>query len=82
MFLFLLLSISEEAENERMHLLTALQLKEPSLVFRLAVIGAQGIKREREGESKRARGGRQMGIDTQLELRGRKREREGQVSRL
>ena len=49
MFLFLLLSISEEAENERMHLLTALQLKEPSLVFRLAVIGAQGIEKRKRG---------------------------------
>lgn len=36
-------TLLEEAENERMHLLTALQLKEPSVLFRLAVIGAQGV---------------------------------------
>lgn len=34
--------ISEEAENERMHLLTALQLRKPSRVFRFSVIAAQG----------------------------------------
>ena len=33
----------EEAENERMHLLTALVLRKPGFLFRLAVIGAQGI---------------------------------------
>ncbi|CAG5136775.1 unnamed protein product, partial [Candidula unifasciata] len=36
-------TLLEEAENERMHLLTALQLKKPSLLFRLSVIGSQGI---------------------------------------
>ncbi|RUS68953.1 hypothetical protein EGW08_023285 [Elysia chlorotica] len=36
-------TLLEEAENERMHLLTALQLKEPSTLFRLCVIGAQGV---------------------------------------
>ncbi|GFN94802.1 Alternative oxidase, mitochondrial [Plakobranchus ocellatus] len=36
-------TLLEEAENERMHLLTALQLREPSLFFRLCVIGAQGV---------------------------------------
>ncbi|KAK3766470.1 hypothetical protein RRG08_059288 [Elysia crispata] len=36
-------TLLEEAENERMHLLTALQLKEPSTFFRLCVIGAQGV---------------------------------------
>ncbi|KAH9505780.1 Alternative oxidase, mitochondrial precursor [Bulinus truncatus] len=35
-------TLLEEAENERMHLLTALQLKQPSLLFRLSVIGSQG----------------------------------------
>ena len=34
--------IAEEAENERMHLLTALTLKKPGTLFRLSVIGAQG----------------------------------------
>ena len=33
---------SEEAENERMHLMTALQLKQPSTFFKLSVVGAQG----------------------------------------
>lgn len=33
----------EEAENERMHLLTALDLKEPSLLFRFCVIASQGL---------------------------------------
>ena len=32
----------EEAENERMHLLTALVLKQPGLIFRLSVLGTQG----------------------------------------
>jgi len=32
-----------EAENERMHLLFAMNLKEPTKFFRLAVLGAQGI---------------------------------------
>ncbi|XP_067687267.1 uncharacterized protein [Haliotis asinina] len=36
-------TLLEEAENERMHLLTALQLKQPSVFFRLAVIGSQGV---------------------------------------
>ncbi|XP_005099181.1 alternative oxidase, mitochondrial [Aplysia californica] len=36
-------TLLEEAENERMHLLTALQLKKPSLFFRLCVIGSQGV---------------------------------------
>lgn len=34
---------SEEAENERMHLLTALVLRKPGFLFRMSVIGAQGI---------------------------------------
>ena len=38
----MLAPIAEEAENERMHLLTALTLKKPSTLFRLSVIGAQG----------------------------------------
>jgi len=36
-------TLLEEAENERMHLLTALTLKNPSLSFRLAVLITQGI---------------------------------------
>ena len=32
----------EEAENERMHLLTALVLRKPGPLFKFAVIGAQG----------------------------------------
>ncbi|KAK7446071.1 hypothetical protein BaRGS_00040295 [Batillaria attramentaria] len=35
-------TLLEEAENERMHLMTALQLRQPTLMFRLAVIGSQG----------------------------------------
>ena len=34
---------SEEAENERMHLLTALCLRNPGFVFRYAVLGTQGV---------------------------------------
>jgi len=36
-------TLLEEAENERMHLLTALQLKQPGLGFKLAVLISQGI---------------------------------------
>ncbi|XP_003385247.1 PREDICTED: alternative oxidase, mitochondrial-like [Amphimedon queenslandica] len=36
-------TLLEEAENERMHLLTALVLRKPGFLFRFAVIGAQGI---------------------------------------
>ncbi|KAI8767461.1 alternative oxidase, mitochondrial [Biomphalaria glabrata] len=36
-------TLLEEAENERMHLLTALQLKQPSILFRVCVIGSQGV---------------------------------------
>ncbi|XP_013378562.1 alternative oxidase, mitochondrial [Lingula anatina] len=35
-------TLIEEAENERMHLMTAIQLRQPGLPFRLGVIGAQG----------------------------------------
>ena len=43
LFIYLLyFYISEEAENERMHLLTALQLKQPSMLFKLSVIASQG----------------------------------------
>ena len=35
-------TLLEEAENERMHLMTALQLRKPSRLFRIGVIGAQG----------------------------------------
>lgn len=36
-------TLLDEAENERMHLLTALQLKNPGLGFRIAVLLSQGI---------------------------------------
>ncbi|OUS47636.1 alternative oxidase-domain-containing protein [Ostreococcus tauri] len=36
-------TLLEEAENERMHLLTFLKLREPGLMFRLAVLAAQGV---------------------------------------
>ena len=36
-------TLLEEAENERMHLLTFLQLRQPGLFFRLFVLGAQGV---------------------------------------
>ncbi|KAK7092901.1 uncharacterized protein [Littorina saxatilis] len=36
-------TLLEEAENERMHLMTALQLKQPSWIFKTAVIGSQGV---------------------------------------
>lgn len=39
---FMLYTLIEEAENERMHLLTALVLRKPGILFKLAVIGAQG----------------------------------------
>lgn len=36
-------TLLQEAENERMHLLTFIKLYEPGLVFRMAVIVTQGI---------------------------------------
>ena len=36
-------TLLEEAENERMHLLTFVQIKRPGPIFRAAVIGAQGV---------------------------------------
>ncbi|XP_070175216.1 uncharacterized protein [Littorina saxatilis] len=36
-------TLLEEAENERMHLMTALQLKKPSWIFKTSVIGSQGV---------------------------------------
>jgi len=36
-------TLLEEAENERMHLLTFMKLRQPSLAFRLGVLGAQGV---------------------------------------
>jgi hypothetical protein len=36
-------TLLEEAENERMHLLTFIQLKKPGPFFRLCVVGAQGV---------------------------------------
>ena len=35
-------TLLEEAENERMHLLTALELRRPGPLFKIAVIGTQG----------------------------------------
>ena len=36
-------TLLEEAENERMHLLTFMQMKNPGWMFRAAVIGTQGV---------------------------------------
>lgn len=36
-------TLLEEAENERMHLLTFMKIKQPSVVFRVLVLGAQGV---------------------------------------
>jgi hypothetical protein len=36
-------TLLEEAENERMHLITFLELRKPGPLFRAAVIGAQGV---------------------------------------
>ena len=36
-------TLLEEAENERMHLLTFIQLKQPGIAFRSAVLVAQGV---------------------------------------
>jgi len=36
-------TLLEEAENERMHLLTFLELRQPGILFRMAVLGAQGV---------------------------------------
>jgi len=36
-------TLLSEAENERMHLLTFLSVKQPSILFRAMVIGAQGV---------------------------------------
>jgi Alternative oxidase len=36
-------TLLEEAENERMHLLTFIQLKQPGVAFRSAVLVAQGV---------------------------------------
>ena len=33
----------EEAENERMHLMTALEMKQPGVIFRGTILLAQGI---------------------------------------
>lgn len=35
-------TLLEEAENERMHLLTFMQLRQPGILFRAAVLGGQG----------------------------------------
>jgi hypothetical protein len=36
-------TLLEEAENERMHLMTFMTLKQPSLFFRAIILGAQGV---------------------------------------
>ncbi|CAI8006232.1 Alternative oxidase, mitochondrial [Geodia barretti] len=36
-------TLLEEAENERMHLLTAMELRRPGPLFKIAVIGTQGV---------------------------------------
>jgi Alternative oxidase len=36
-------TLLEEAENERMHLLTFIKLKRPGILFRTAVLATQGI---------------------------------------
>lgn len=36
-------TLLEEAENERMHLMTFMTLKKPSRFFRAMVLGAQGV---------------------------------------
>ncbi|KAL4250076.1 Alternative oxidase [Abortiporus biennis] len=36
-------TLLEEAENERMHLMTFMTLKKPSIIFRALVLGAQGV---------------------------------------
>ena|SRR2546423_5754455 len=36
-------TLLEEAENERMHLMTFMQIKKPALFTRLMIVGAQGV---------------------------------------
>lgn len=36
-------TLLEEAENERMHLLIFMKMKDPNFLFRIMVIGAQGV---------------------------------------
>jgi len=36
-------TLLEEAENERMHLMTFMTLKKPSILFRAMILGAQGV---------------------------------------
>jgi threonyl-tRNA synthetase len=36
-------TLLEEAENERMHLMTFMQIKKPGWLTRMAIVGAQGI---------------------------------------
>lgn len=36
-------TLLEEAENERMHLLTFMKIKQPTMIFRALVLGAQGV---------------------------------------
>ena len=42
-WLFFLHEILEEAENERMHLMTAMCLRNPGIIFRYCVLGTQGV---------------------------------------
>lgn len=36
-------TLLEEAENERMHLIAAIAIKQPGALFRLAVLATQGV---------------------------------------
>lgn len=41
-------TLLEEAENERMHLLTFLQLRKPGIIFRLSVLVTQVSQRAQD----------------------------------
>lgn len=55
-------TLLEEAENERMHLLTFMQLRNPGIMFRAAVIAGQGAAAAswRSQQQEGRRGGRPM----------------------
>jgi len=36
-------TLLQEAENERMHLMTFMTLKQPGIIFRAVILGAQGV---------------------------------------
>ena len=44
--------VSEEAENERMHLMTGLQLKNPRWLFRMGVVSTQGTSEVKNNTKK------------------------------